>query len=246
MADTEHMFLSDMRRGAIVAFGSSFPTILASPFSVLHPEFVAATKDVRFIFLALVSADVYCSTLFPPYAVPPLESCDAALRALEQAGARCGRGEIIFGPTSSGPGTVRLPAMYIGSEPQVPVSEAVCVISVLWQPKPGVRPPIAEFDMFTFSNILSAAYSIRNRCMKRSEQYHITLGRAWIQPHQWIDIQFGSVLGPRGLAINASDVRSGGLTVRMADGSNQTVASSMLGQMGDCGAATGANISEMS
>ena len=113
------------------------------------------------------------------------------------------------------------------------------MVSILWQPKPGVRPPVTSLDLFPFNKILVAANGIRNFCLQGSEQYHPRLGRAWIGPHDWVDVQFGSVLGPRGFAINASDFGSGGLTVRMADGSNQTVTSSMLGQSGNCGAAPG-------
>ena len=203
--------------------------------------------------LTLVSADVHCSALIPPYLVPTLESCDAALVALEQAGIECGTGSIIFGPKSKGPRTVGLPAMYIGRQPYIPMSDFTCVISILWQPKRGVRPPIAELDIFPFNNVLIAAYDIRNKCIEGSERFHPRLGRAWIEPHNWVDVQFGSVLAPRGLTINASDVESGNLTVMLADGSNQTVASSMLlGQIGGCGALTGlengldANISETS
>ena len=119
------------------------------------------------------------------------------------------------------------------------MSDLICVIHILWQSKPRVRPPLTPIDLFPFNKILVAAYGIRDQCLKASEQYHPRLGRAWIGPHDWVDVQFGSVLGPRGLAINASDVGSGGLTVRMADGSNQTVTSSMLGQIGNCGPATG-------
>lgn len=189
-------------------------------------------------FLTLVSADVHCTSLIPPYLVPTRASCDAALVALEQAGAECGTGTIIFGPNSKGPRTVGLPAMYIGRQPHA--RELVCVISVLWQPKRGVRPPIAELDIFPFSNILTAADDIRNQCIEGSQIFHQRLGRAWIEPHNWVDVQFGAVLGPIGLTTNASDVGSGNLTVMMADGSNQTVASSMLlGQSGGCGAVTG-------
>ena len=203
-------------------------------------------------FLTLVSADVYCSALIPSYAVPPLASCDAAILALEQTGAVCGPGRLIFGPTSSGPLTVRLPVMYIGQQDVRSVSELICVISILWQPKPGERPPTAEFDIFTFSNIITAAYNIRNQCIKRSEHFNTRLGRAYIEPNEWVDVQFGSVLGPRRWPVNASDAESGGLTMMLADGSNQTFASSMLGQVGGCGAVTGlengfgANISETS
>ena len=119
------------------------------------------------------------------------------------------------------------------------MSNLICVISILWQPKLGARPPLAEIDLFPFSKILDAAYDIKDQCIKSSEQYHPRLGRAWIGPHSWVDVQFGSVLGPRGLAVNASDVGSSGLTVRWADGSNQNVTSSMLGQIGGCGPATG-------
>ena len=256
MADTEHMFLSDMRRGAMVAFGISFPQFLLSPFlyRILNssPQRKMFVLLLLYSFLALVSADVYCSSLIPPYAVPPLESCDAALRALEVAGAECGTGNIIFGPTSSGPRAVRLPAMYIGTGSQDPMSGLICVISILWQPQRRVRPPIVWIDIFPFRNIITAAYDIRDQCIKGSEQYHPRVGRAWIEPHNWVDVQFGSVLGPRGLVANASDVGSGALTVRLADGSIQTVTSSMLGQVGDCGAGSwfvnglGTNISETS
>ena len=190
-------------------------------------------------FLKLVSANVYCSTLIPPYAVPPLESCDSALDALEKENARCGPGNVIFSPTSSGARVLRLPAVYVDSEQRPPTSDLLCAISILWQPKPGARPAIMSLDLFPFQKIVNAAYDIRDHCIKSSAQYHPRLGRAWIGPHDWVDVQFGSVLGPRGLAANPSDVGSGGLTVRLADGTNQTVTSSMLGQIGGCGATTG-------
>ena len=232
-----------------------FPTTIAFPFLYRISNSSPPRKMFVLLLLSLltlVSADVYCSTLIPAYAVPPLESCDAALHALEQTYGRCGTGSIIFGPTSSGPRSVRLPAMYIGPRTQYPMSDLICVISILWQPKRGAQPPRSEFDIFSFSKILTAAYNIRNQCIKRSEHFNPRLGGAYIGPHEWVDVQFGSVLGPRRLTVNASDIGSGGLTVRMVDGSNQTVASSMLGQIGDCGAATGfenglgANISETS
>ena len=142
--------------------------------------------------------------------------------------------------------------MYIGQQDVYPESELICVISIIWQSKRGVRPPIAEFDMFTFSNIITAAYKIRNQCIKRSEYFNTRVGGAYIDPHKWVDVQFGSVLGPRRWHVNASDAGSGGLTVILADGSNQTVASSMLGQIGGCSAIPGlengldANISKTS
>ena len=117
------------------------------------------------------------------------------------------------------------------------MSDLICVISILWQPTDP--RPVASFDIFAFSKILSAAHSIRDQCIKGSEQFHPRLGRAWIEPREWVDVQFGYVLGPSGLAVNASDVGSGNLTLRLADGSNRTFASSMLQQVGDCGAATG-------
>ena len=191
-------------------------------------------------YLKLVSANVYCSTLIPPYAVPSLESCDSALDALEQENARCGPGNVIFSPTlSPGVRILRLPAVYVDSKQLPPASDLRCAISILWQPRPGARPAITSLDPLPFQKIINAAYSIRDHCIKSSAQYHPRLGRAWIGPHDWVDVQFGSVLGPRGLAANASDVGSRGLTVRLANGTNQTVASSMLGQIGDCGAATG-------
>ncbi len=192
-------------------------------------------------FLVLVSADVYCNSLVPPYLVPSLESCDAAILTLEQADAQCGTGNIIFGPTATGSRSFHLPALFMGSKPQHPVSDLICVIYILWQPKLGVLPPIASIDIFAFRKILLAANMIRDQCIKGNQHFLPRAGRAWIEPHQWVDVQFGSVFGPRGrgLAVNNSDVESGNLTVMLADGSNQTIVPSMLGQIGYCGAATG-------
>ena len=243
MADSEYMSLSDMRRGAMVTFGFSFATKLSFllPFCFLNST--SRRKMLVLLLLSsllnLVSANVYCSTLIPPYAVPPLESCNSAIVALEQENARCGPGNVIFSPTSSGARILHLPAVYIDSEQLPLTSDLLCVISILWQPKPGARPAIMSLDLFPFQKILSAAYDIRNQCIKSSQQYYPRLGRAWIGPHDWVDVQFGSVLGPRGLGVNASDFESGNLTVKLADGTNQTVASAMLGQIGGCGSATG-------
>ena len=236
------MPLCDMRRCALSTFGYYSFTILPFPLSM----FLLTSLPRRKMFLSLllssfsslVSASVHCSTLIPPYAVPPLESCDAAIQTLERVNQQCGPGNVVFSPTATGSRVCRLPVVYIGSE-QAPTTDLICVISILWQPKPGARRSLTSLDLFPFGNILDAASNIRNWCIKSTVQYHPRLGRVWIGPHNWVDVQFGSVLGPRGLAINASDVGSGGLTVRWADGSIQNVTSSMLGQSGDCCAATG-------
>lgn len=226
----------------VLSLGTPWLQFFPSP--VLYFFLTSSPRRKMFVLLllssfsSLVSASVHCSTLIPPHAVPSLESCDAALQALERTNAQCGPDKVVFSPTATGARVVRLPAVYIGSE-QAPTTDLICVISILWQPKPGARRSLTSVDLFPFGNILDAAYNIRNWCIRSSAHYYPRLGRAWIGPHNWVDVQFGSVLGPRGLAINASDVGGGGLTVRWADGSIQNVTSSMLGQSGGCGAATG-------
>lgn len=109
-----------------------------------------------------------------------------------------------------------------------------CVILILWQTRPNVHAPQDEFDVFPFSKILHAANAIRDRCLLRRRGHTPQIGREWILPHQWIDVQVGGIWGPNvgKLKGNASDnvLGAGDLTVFLADGTNMTISSSMLGR----------------
>jgi len=88
-------------------------------------------------------------------------------------------------------------------------------------------------DAFPFSKILQAARGIRNRCLVGRPGHKPTIGREWIRPSQFVDVQFGGVF-PRnvdGIKGNLSDTseEDTNLTVYLADGSNLTFASNALG-----------------
>lgn len=94
--------------------------------------------------------------------------------------------------------------------------------------------PSEEFDVFPFEKVLQSANSINNECLIRRRGHTPQIGREWIQPHQWVDVQFGGIWDPaytRVLKGNASDniTGFGNGTVFLSDGTNMTVTISNLG-----------------
>lgn len=113
---------------------------------------------------------------------------------------------------------------------------------ILWQPRPGARPAVEERDVFRFSMVLGAANGIRDRCLKVRPGSRTMIGREWVEPNQWVDVQFGGVFGPEVLKrqgnFSGGDGTGGGgkeLTVMLADGTNMSVVPAALNEVRDCG-----------
>ena len=88
-------------------------------------------------------------------------------------------------------------------------------------------PPPTLADFFPLSFVVTAARRIRDTCLVEWPWQQRMLGREWIAPNEWVDVQLGVVFGPRssrmGAEVNGSTVDDGVVTVYMADGSNGTV-----------------------
>lgn len=69
------------------------------------------------------------------------------------------------------------------------------------------------------------------------------VGREWVEPNQWVDVQFGVVFGPEMVGRGWGNFSGGGVvgrgggkvTVLMADGTSRSVDASALNQVGGCG-----------
>ena len=187
------------------------------------------------LLCTIASAEVVCCPDVPPPLLPSVASCDYAIRRLEHTLQEKGSGSITFSPLGSGTDGVALPAMFPGIGPgYVPMTPVWCVILIIWQPRPNVQLPRHDFDIFPFSRILQAANSIRDFCLIRRRGHTPQLGREWIMPNQWVNVQFGGIWGPGvdtmgGNRSNGIEmVGSGNLTVSLLDGTNMTFPSSIL------------------
>ena len=182
---------------------------------------------------AITSAEFICNPRVPPPLLPSVASCDYAIRRLEHTDQQRGSGDIIFSPIATEPHGISLPATFLGVGPgYTPVTPVWCIILILWQPRPSAQVPQETFDVFSFSKILQAANSIRDRCLIRRRGHTPQIGREWVAPHQWVDVQFGGIWGPEitMLKANASNnvLRAGHLTVYIADGTNMTISTSSI------------------
>lgn len=186
------------------------------------------------IFAAVSSAEVICNNYLPHTLIPELQSCDYALRRLEITHQQHGSGNLIFSPTAEGAFVFSLPEIFIGAGADyTPSARTWCAIMITWQPRHITREPQVKEDVFPFSQILQAARDIRKRCLVGRPRHTPTIGREWIRPSQFADVQFGGVF-PRnlnGIKGNGSDTseEDTNLTVYLADGSNLTFASNALG-----------------
>lgn len=178
------------------------------------------------------SAEVICNPQVPPSLLPSVASCAYAMRRLEHTDQQIGPGNTIFSRVATGPHGIFLPATFLGIGPDyMPMTPVWCIIMLLWQPRPAVHLPSEEFDVFPFGKILQAANNIRDRCLTRRRGHAPQIGREWVQPHQWVDVQFGGIWGPtyKGLLTgNASNILSWDVVVQLSDGANVTIPSSVL------------------
>lgn len=91
--------------------------------------------------------------------------------------------------------------------------------------------------MFPFSRVLGAAGRVRSKCLDPHGAVGTwrTLGREWVSPRWWVEVQFAGVWGPEvmgmgmGMGNDSADYeaeggrRSGMVNVRLADGRNMSV-----------------------
>ncbi|CAD6590900.1 MAG: hypothetical protein ASARMPRED_005098 [Alectoria sarmentosa] len=195
------------------------------------------------LFATLCTAEVICNPRVPPNLIPPLQSCDYAIRRLEVVQQGCGPDPIVFSPTAAGPNVLSLPAIYVGAGPgYTPPTPVWCAIMILWQPRPQARPALDGRDVFRFSKILGAANGVLDRCLRARPGSRSMIGREWVEPNQWVEVQFGGVFGPeavRGQGNFSGDdgVGFGGeeLMVMLADGTNVSVVPSAFNEVRGCG-----------
>ena len=165
------------------------------------------------------TAETICNPDDPPPLVPSVGSCNYAISRLEALCQRCGSLPLIWTGIPAGPGAVNLPLTILGQGPDYqPPTRVWCTLLILWQPRPNSRvPPPTLADFFPINRVLYAAKNIRNMCLMDSPWSLPRLGREWILPNQWVDVQLGYVVAP------SYGGHGDRVTVHMADGSNQTV-----------------------
>lgn len=123
--------------------------------------------------------------------------------------------------------------MFVGQGPgYTPPSRIWCTLLILWQPRPSSpMPPPTLADVFPFRRLLEAAEAIRDICWGGSHGTGAApvLGRMWVLPNEWVDVQFAVSIGPPSIENrrNVSEGRQGGGTrVLLADGSHTTYTAS--------------------
>ena len=107
------------------------------------------------------------------------------------------------------------------------------MIQVLWHPRSGQRPPVASFDIFRPQEIQQAAIRVRDQCVKGNQFHGPQLGKEWILTRQWVLVLFGTAL------VGGRVSENGTMSVVWADGTNQTVNASVLGNSIGCGSSKG-------
>lgn len=128
-----------------------------------------------------------------------------------------------------------------------------CAVLILWAPRAGARRPGVgqEEDVFPFSRVLGAAGRVRSKCLDPHGAVGTwrMLGREWVSPRWWVEVQFAGVWGPEvmgmGMGNPSADYkaegggRSGMVKVRLADGRNVSVSAVdgefAFGGVGGCG-----------
>ena len=137
-----------------------------------------------------------------------------------------------------------LPAIFIGAGPgYLPTGQVLCAVIILWQPRPRAQPAVEERDVFRFSKVLKAANGIRDLCLEGWMGRRRMIGREWVEPNEWVDVQFGGVSGPEvvkgwGNSSGSDDGvvgRRGELRVILADGTNMSVLPSVFNEVRGCG-----------
>lgn len=136
--------------------------------------------------------------------------------------------------------------MFVGQgSDYTPPTPVWCALLVLWQPKLSARlPPPTLADLFPFTWLLEAAEAIRDFCWGGGYGMGSipVLGRTWVLPNEWVDVQFGVVMRPTGFteSLNVSQKKGPETTVLLADGSNMTLTPSTFDRHGlTCGGLMG-------
>lgn len=174
-------------------------------------------------------------------------ACDYALHRLASIAGQCPDEPIIFTAYSSSPDAAHLPLTFVGQGlDYTPSSRIWCVLLVLWQPRPVSRPPPPTLaDLFPFSRLLQTAEEIKDVCWGSSPGAVPlpTIGRAWVLPNQWVDVQFGVVFGPPSLEkanVASEEVQRSKMRVLLADGSHKTLNTPAINFLNaTCGGSTG-------
>ena len=177
----------------------------------------------------LSTAEVFCNNLWPQHYLPSMSSCNFAIARLVTLSNQCGHQPVIWSGLPSGPGAVRLPLTIVGQGAgYTPPTNNWCTVLVLWQPRPGTRlPPPTLTDFFPLDFVVNAARQIRDQCLAEWPWAVPSLGRQWILPNEWVDVQLGVVFGPGqrilNVPVNGSVFDDEMVTVHTADGSNRTI-----------------------
>ena len=195
---------------------------------MLHALFPALPMWVSwlmpFLWASSSTAEVICNPSVPQNLLPELASCDYALHQLEFEQRRRGHGNIIFSPSAKGAYVYELPSIYVGAGPNyTPAALTWCAILILWQPRPTAKPPLFDEDVFPFDKVLRAAYDIRNQCLLGKPGKLPQIGREWISPSEFVDVQIAGVFAPvKGAIVQMNNDRlpaaNANVTLQSADG----------------------------
>ena len=177
----------------------------------------------------LSSADSFCYE-DAEIILTPLASCTRAIGELQTWVEECGAARRDFGPAPVSPGVIPLAQHFIDPHRSAYVK---CAIALLWAPRPNVSPPApSALDNFYPPAIVNLAFEIMFWCSvsfpySPGQRYPLKLGYGWIQPHQWVFVDFIQVRGNEG---NSSDLgsRNGNVTVATEFGANSIVDASMF------------------
>ena len=214
--------LPDTRRTVAILFSHTHLHALSTCLSTMY------FLPILSLYCAfLSSAEIICSD--SEIILPTLDSCARALHELSTWVEGCGASPRDFGPVIASPGVIPLPQYFV--DPQINVVK--CGIIISWAPRPSVPPPAPlAVDTFYPTVIVYEAARIMRLCAYSNSQlydqrYPRKLGRAWIQPHQWVLVQFVPLLVNEG---NSGDLGSGNgnVTVMVDNGANTTVDASMI------------------
>ena len=180
------------------------------------------------LFLSASFAEIICNPNVPYNLIPELASCDYALRQLVTTQQQCGSRNIIFSPSARGAFVHSLPSIFVGAGPDyTPAGDTWCTVLILWQPRPTARPPRVDEDIFPFWKILRAAYGIREQCMVGRPGHLPQIGRTWIKPNEFVDVQIAGVFPSEvGDRVSGDALLEGkNMTLILADGSRLEVSS---------------------
>ena len=207
-----------------------FPTRVQGLYKLLrhihHVERNMYLSLILTLFWATVlsRAETICDDDTP--IVPTVDSCERALGHMEDFINKCGQRARFFGPTPVNDGLVSLPQSFIDPFSTV---RPRCCITILWDPRPGFQPPAENYDTLKPIKLQQAAFRVRDDCVKLPRYGTLRrLGHEWIQPNQWVKVQFAAAFDNNQHLDTLEDVESGTMTMVLANGTNITVPSSMF------------------